>query len=436
MIRFKPLFVIFLVYFSFGDHSNSDSLNDTLSIYKNRFISPSFLPGEIINQRYFKPKIPSVQKNEILKNTYNNFFRYNPFSFKQKTDFRFLYLTSEYRYFYPSPYDISYSKMERVETPTEYGMKLTLENSIDMFTHYEIRNVLSKNIEKQTNNDLTFVFPKDAHTILSTKIYVRAVGVYEKSEEKSIMVNFYPQAIYQANGYTASGYIIVKNSEIPYHPYTVSSSWNSNYFSIQPSDSDKQFAQQEWGRILTGLAGIDEIQKLCEQIVTTLDVSRRGTPSDEMNALSPFEQYRWAVARKSHVWCGNIAKIFCYACACFNIPVRFIEMGNWVDWTQAPFLLNNEGHSTTEVFDDVQKKWVLMDLTFDMLSIYYKENWNKTPLTVIELQYLLQSKEAIDKIYLKEFDENKNRVVDIPLKKSKNYDLYFNFYKIDQKMQY
>lgn len=135
------------------------------------------------------------------------------------------------------------------------------------------------------------------------------------------------------------------------------------------SPADITFAQTTWGGLLVGVSSVTaQAQILGKAIINALE-GHRGVPSEVMDTLSPFDQYRRAIAGDDEVWCSNIAAIFTRACTCFGIPARIIALSN-VQTAGLSFDLDlAPSHATTEIYDPASNSWVWIDLTFYMLGM-------------------------------------------------------------------
>jgi len=135
------------------------------------------------------------------------------------------------------------------------------------------------------------------------------------------------------------------------------------------SQDDITFAQATWGSLLASTSSpTEKAQVLGRAIIDALE-DHRGVPSSTMASLSPFDQYRRAVAGQDYVWCSNLAAIFTRACTCFGIPARILAMGNAQSTGLNYNLYLAPAHATTEIFDASLGRWVWIDVTFYALGM-------------------------------------------------------------------
>jgi len=144
----------------------------------------------------------------------------------------------------------------------------------------------------------------------------------------------------------------------------------ANWSTDRPTTSDISFAQANWGSLVAGLPSpTAKAQALAEALINALE-PHRGVPSSVMGTLSPFDQYRRAVAGGDYVWCTNIAAIFRRACACFGIPSRILGIGN-EQTSGGNYVLDlAPGHASTEIYDASLERWIWIDPTFYMLGVH------------------------------------------------------------------
>ncbi len=86
-----------------------------------------------------------------------------------------------------------------------------------------------------------------------------------------------------------------------------------------------------------------------------------GFPSDSVNGLPVFQQYKAAV-KGSKIWCGNYAGIFNLFARSANIRTRSIQIGRTYG------TMTSNGHIFNEYYIPEQKKWAAADITFNNVS--------------------------------------------------------------------
>lgn len=107
---------------------------------------------------------------------------------------------------------------------------------------------------------------------------------------------------------------------------------------------------------------ITKIQKIGSYILKKLD-SKRGTPKDTMDLLSPLKRFEYAQQNKSKIWCGDFSSIFSFFANTAGITTRSV----WVEGNANGIL--TVGHSFNESYIKELNKWIFVDLTSNTLSI-------------------------------------------------------------------
>jgi hypothetical protein len=84
-----------------------------------------------------------------------------------------------------------------------------------------------------------------------------------------------------------------------------------------------------------------------------------GTPSAELLAASPMDQYRSLKASDTvQLWCGNFAQIFAFFCWSEGIACRNLEIMN-----------PGDNHVLNECYLPETNEWVMVDLTHNLLLV-------------------------------------------------------------------
>jgi hypothetical protein len=142
-------------------------------------------------------------------------------------------------------------------------------------------------------------------------------------------------------------------------------------FLLKWSDA-KEFSNEEIEEglsILKKQAGIDTILSLQDKVVRIAawvysELSHRnGKPGDTLKKLTPLQQYLYLKEHKDEkIWCGNFQSIFGFFSSCIGLPKRYVEL---VPETKGA----NGYHEINEVFLPDQNKWIMVDITRNMLLI-------------------------------------------------------------------
>lgn len=107
---------------------------------------------------------------------------------------------------------------------------------------------------------------------------------------------------------------------------------------------------------------ITKIQKIGSYILKKLD-SKRGTPKDTMDLLSPLQRLEYAQQNKSKIWCGDFSSIFSFFANTAGITTRSV----WLEGNANGII--TAGHSFNESYIKELNKWIFIDLTSNTLSI-------------------------------------------------------------------
>jgi hypothetical protein len=327
---------------------------------------------------------------------------------------------------YPNLEDVAIRSMER--NPLGIGLRLEFVSDTKDFSHF-LYSTNKGPFQAMENGSLLLVF-EDKHSpdVQYTTTVIRSVnhsGIV--SRDYHIDVNYYPRELYAKAGQEAPGYVIVKKTDIP-----IVSSQVSDWVVSRPAAEDVEFARATFGkRIEGGGASLEKARRLARALLDDLD-SHRGVPSDKMRT-SPFEQYRRAMSGKDFVWCGNLADIFIYACACFDIPARMIKMIRYWSKGEAYDLLMAEGHATTEVFDESLNRWIWIDLTFLLTGM---ELSGYGPIHMAELHRCLNDPEKIKNLTTIEYEPRTKTEKHVSVRASTHLESLLNFFKKDQTFTY
>jgi hypothetical protein len=293
---------------------------------------------------------------------------------------------------------------------------------------HEIEN---PSIKAETRNfNLTFKFCKEPN-LLTIRSKVKVLSSNGRVLLiRPLEINLYPKEMYQASGQTSPSVLILQKYtpyEIPFSGYDP-----SHYSMLKPTQSEREFANLEWGNALAKTKGtLSKANSLQRQISLKM-YDFQGTPSDSM-AIPALEQYKRVLAGKDKLWCTNWIDIFSYAASCFDLPIRRIALNNVFDESSKSLIVSlAEGHSVIEVFDDLSGKWVLIDPVYGLLSSKFcgmKLN-TKDMITMVNIPSYRR------RIRLKLFDAHLNKDVNVKLINKKGVDAFYNIYKANQEIEY
>ena len=340
---------------------------------------------------------------------------------------------TNYWYLYPRREDLTLKSVEGLKDGV--GIKVTLEPQVRGFSHlvYAFDDGPPKESRDRKIKILFRETParEPQHSTLKVKAVLR-----DGSETRTytMVVGYYPSAIYAARGRTSPSWVIIQESDLHLHQGRV-----EDWITEDPTHEERSYARKRWGRLIADASSDYEAAKsLAKAIIDDLE-PYRGIPSDEMSGLTPFQQYERTIAGKDRVWCGNIAAIFSYACNALGIPCRRIGMNRpWppeggIDEDAGYRILLAEGHSTTEVFSESLNQWVWMDPTFRILGAYLD---NLGPINMVELYLHLNEPNRAERLRLLEYDSHLKEEQLVPLNESKNKSPLTKYFKRDQVFRY
>ncbi len=172
-----------------------------------------------------------------------------------------------------------------------------------------------------------------------------------------LQVDYCSSEVYTAAGRTSPDNYHVVHSNLPVGRFK---RYPIDHFTAYTFDSQEIDAAQS---ILSDEAGMDLTQGTSakiEQLVTFLlhNLSDRlGVPTDEMNTLSPLQEYYHALDGKSPVWCSNLADIYLFFATIAGIPTRLVDVGGELDGVVL------SGHGFAESYISEKGQWAYVDLT-------------------------------------------------------------------------
>lgn len=340
-------------------------------------------------------------------------------------------LQTNYWELYPRREDVFLQAMDRL--PEGFGIQLTTRSSMKEFSHF-VYSVNGAPAQKAADGKIPIRF-EDRHTpeVQRATTTIKAVSTAgAESKPYSISVNFYPKELYAASGQTATGYIIIQQTDLAMTATTV-----EDWILQRPTPEEVEYARKTWGHLLSATrSDYENACTLAKSIIDDLE-THRGIPSDAMGKLSPFDQYRRVMAGQDHLWCGNIAAIFSYACNALGIPSRIIGMNRVGPprpaGSEGPTLLLAEGHGTTEIFSEKLNAWVWIDLTFCIQGAYLRD---EGPITMAELYSYLNDPNRINSLRIVVYDPKAKTEKSVPVPESDKKGSLLNYFKRDQRFHY
>jgi hypothetical protein len=217
-----------------------------------------------------------------------------------------------------------------------------------------------------------------------------------------LSLTYYPKEFYIKNGNSLSRRIILSSADL----YIANSSLD-DWINIDTTPSDIEFARKKWGPLIQGVKGNhNKASILLRNFIDELNPSI-GVPSDSINQLHPFDMHTRILKGKDQVWCTNQSLIFVVVCNSLGIPARILATGKTM--TNANTMLwVNDGHTTTEIFDDLLNKWVWMDMGLEILGVTdFKDHY----LDLTQLCYMMNDRMAIDRLSIVQYKGGRIRKI-------------------------
>ncbi|MDA0748726.1 MAG: hypothetical protein O2954_19590 [bacterium] len=336
-------------------------------------------------------------------------------------------LQSNYWERYPRREPIALGAVQQISEGL--GVRLSLKTSVKNLSHYIVtQNEETPQENKDGEVNVRFRALGDAKPQhITTEIQaISASG--EKTTPHKITIGYYPKEFYAASGQTTQSWVIVQNTDLSLQQSTV-----EDWIVDIPSEADRAYAKKQWGDLIHNLESeYEKAQALAKTIMTALK-PHGGVPSDNMREAPPFEQYERAISGKDHVWCGNHAAIFSWACNALGIPARRIGMNYPYGTDGDHTLLLSEGHSTTEIFSETLNRWIWIDLTFNVLGVHLA---GQAPVNMHELVQFLNDGSRIQALTIVEYDPVSKEVKRSPVTESSKKAALFHYFKRDQQYRY
>jgi hypothetical protein len=332
-------------------------------------------------------------------------------------------ITQGYATVYPAANNLFYTDVLVVDSADvdSLSIKIILKNTYKDFATYTFM-LDGINVGSKFSDAFVFRFLRKAKENIYNTLQV---GVNKATYK--MKVSFDPKQFYANNGRTESenGFFIhetdITFQEIP----------SAKFIRYQLSDQQKIEARKEFGIALENCKSDKE--KVISITTFLLDqlATKRGVPSDAMNDISPLEQYKKAKSEKDKVWCGNLANIFLYACATYDIPARLICLGNTYKEGVDPLIYHADHHSIAEVYYD--ECWHLVDMSFYILDAKSKEG---RILNFVDFWHLMNIPLERKGIVISMYDVNEKKIKEITVDKAPKYDRLLTYYKQNQKFSF
>lgn len=312
-----------------------------------------------------------------------------------------------------SNYSDIYSRRETVaigsveRAPDGVGAVVKLKSDLEDFSHF-VCSINGGEFLPVENGKVTLRFAEDHSTeIQLTELQVRAVSKDgTQTQPYRLETRYYSEELYKDRGRLREGGLILQQTDMTFLDRKYDS-WENRPL----TDEEVEYAKERWGHIVSEeQSDFENARALAMAIQIPVD-PYRGTPSDIMNDLSPFDQFERTAAGKDRVYCENMAAIFSTACAAFGITCRRIRMGN----TVSPATKDNgyykimiaEGHSTTEVFCRQLNRWAWIDSSNYSMGAYL---CGRGPINLAEMLQFLNDPAWADALEIDYFNVAENRL--------------------------
>ena len=346
-------------------------------------------------------------------------------------------LVSNYWELYPRGEDVVIESIRPLEKAV--GLELTLRSTRPDFRHFVY--TLDGGPEKTSTTGVIRLVFEDDHTLEDWSVERRELRLWLVTEDGRddttwyLNSNYYPSEMYHSRGRTKQGHsrihIRETNMEMATSPV-------EDWILDEPDAEAVAFAKGTWGHLVDPeQQPYANARRLARVLVKEL-TPFRGTPSNVMDGLDPFAQYRRLIAGEDACWCANIAEIFSYACNAFGIPTRFIIMRHQLyppppEGEDGYEILMATGHTTNEVFDQATGRWIWMDLTYNTFGAWLGK---QGPLNMLEFHRFLNQPADYDDLQIEVYDPETDTLARIPLAESDLVDRVRNAFKQDQLFRY
>jgi hypothetical protein len=264
-----------------------------------------------------------------------------------------------------------------------------------LFQRFDIKKPLVLSFEENGKPDIQLI---DVHFMIQGAQPV----FYHMS------LTYYPNEFYQQSKSSTSRRIILRSKNL-----VINSSSISEWQNMEPTKADIDYANARWKNILKNSnSNHEKAKEIIKKMKADLS-GKFGVPPDSLNVRHPFDQYDMTVEGKGEIWCTNTALMFTYLTNCLGIPSRQVGTGK-NNISGDIMLWTNDGHTTTEIYDDKSEKWIWVDVGYGIAGI---RDFKAHYLSVTELCYAMNDKMVTDRLVVSYYDRGKLRH-----KKLKDYE--------------
>lgn len=332
-----------------------------------------------------------------------------------------------YNTLYPKKEQLFYTKIQITDSLSKdtSGFIFYFLNTLRDFQEYEFQQDTGMPVQK-TQGEFTVKFNKHVTEDTFSFIKINVVSKDKKIKKFEMQLSFDPKIVQERSGRTGvkDGLYIRKTDvgflEIP----------GEDFIPEPPAEDEKKFLLDEFGDRIKDISTENEkINMLAREVINLLE-PYRGIPGNSMDTISAVKQLMEIKLKKGNVYCTNIAQIFLSACLSFDIPARFVGLGNTYDESPDPAIFHSDYHTTVEVFDKEEKSWHLVDLSFYLLEV---KSENGKALNFVDFLYLLNSPEEQKRLLVSEYDAEQKKVNVLKIREANNFLKLMDYYKQNQK---
>ena len=280
--------------------------------------------------------------------------------------------------------------------------------------------VLNNKKIKKVKNDLYFSFKKN-----QKEYQYLTLKLNSGENEFEVKTSFDSRiADLKNNRIVSDDDFIIHHTDIPYLQIKP-----NQFLKFFPTFEEKAYILDFFSKQIDDTASKEEnLAKIKLELFKFFD-TRRGTPSNLMDNLSVFEQFKRLEKNKDKAWCGNIANVFCFVTACYGYKTRIIGLGNTFKKEGEVTFYHSDHHTISEVYNDETEKWEVVDITGSLS----KATFNGNTLNFIDFIHLINNKKLQRDVTIFEFEPKLKKVLKNPIIESKKWDKIRAFYKGTQK---
>lgn len=217
---------------------------------------------------------------------------------------------------------------------------------------------------------------------------------------------------------------IIHHTDIPYLQIKP-----NQFLKFFPTSKEKAYILDFFSKQIKNIVSKEEkLAKIKLELFKFFE-TRRGTPSNLMDNLSVFEQFKRLQKNKDKAWCGNIANVFCFVSACYGYKSRIIGLGNTFKKEGEVTFYHSDHHTISEVYNDATEKWEIVDITGSLS----KATFNGKTLNFIDFIHLINNEKLQRGVTIFEFEPKLKKVFNNPIIESQKWYKIRAFYKGTQK---